>query len=87
MQEGDHYGFTWLDYGIIKYSTSSTQNYCEDSALFDVGEAVDLTANRHGNRDYSLRMTYIRCDEAGVQQERETSEPGQESDSGCGEWT
>ena len=61
VKAGDHYGFTWLDHGVIKYAHSDTQNYCENEDVFDEGEVAELFGNRHGNRDYSLRMMYTSC--------------------------
>ena len=56
VQAGDRYGFSWLNYGVIDFDYVSTDNYCESSVIQDVGSTVNLLENRHGKRDYSIRM-------------------------------
>ena len=65
VKAGDHYGFTWLSRGVIKYAQSETQSYCENEAIFDVGDEANLVAGRSGNRDYSLRVAFTECEEDG----------------------
>ena len=61
VKKGDRYGFTWLNYGVIDFDYVGTNNYCENSQQFNVGNAVSLVDNRHGKRDYSIRMIFNEC--------------------------
>ena len=61
VKKGDRYGFTWLDLGVIDFDGSSTNNYCENNQKFDVGQQANLVSNRHGNRDYSIKMMFSAC--------------------------
>ena len=61
MIPGDHYGFTWFQYGVIQYDLSDAQNYCEDKTIFSVNNTAELYDNRYGNREYSLRFAFGEC--------------------------
>ena len=61
VQAGDRYGFSWLNYGVIDFDYVSNDNYCESSVKQDVGSTVNLLENRHGKRDYSIRMLLSTC--------------------------
>ena len=61
VQQGDHYGFSWYNKGVIKYAASETQNFCEFSSVYRVDDVVDLMGNRHGDRDYSLLVHFTAC--------------------------
>ena len=63
VRAGDSYGFTWLDYGVIDFDYVGPDNYCEDPQIFDVGQQANLVGNRHGKRDYSIRMLFKECEE------------------------
>jgi hypothetical protein len=54
----DRLGFMFTDHGVIGYTNTdpSTQNYCEDSLAFTVGDAATLVAGRYGNRQYDVRF-------------------------------
>ena len=56
VKEGDRYGFTWLDLGVIDFDYTSGDNYCENAAQFNVGAQVNLVPRRHGKRFYSISM-------------------------------
>ena len=56
VKKGDRYGFTWLDLGVIDFDYVARDNYCENNKMFNVGQQANLVANRHGKRDYSIRM-------------------------------
>ena len=34
----------------------ANNNYCEKNALFEEGDQVDLIADRHSNREYSIEF-------------------------------
>ena len=61
VKEGDRYGFTWLDLGVIDFDVSSRDNYCENNQMFNVGQQANLVANRYGKRDYSIRVMFSAC--------------------------
>ena len=64
VQAGDSYGFTWLDFGVIDFDFTQQGHYCENPAAFNVGNTASLTANRYGNRDYSIMMQVTpKCEE------------------------
>jgi len=65
VQPGDHFGFTWLNYGVVKFTYTTPGHYCEEGIKPDEGSNVVLQLNRHGNRDYSIRLSYnVGCSEA-----------------------
>ena len=55
VEEGDHYGFSWLDFGTVTFAYTA-DHYCENMQLFNVGDTANLVSGRYGNRDYSLRL-------------------------------
>ena len=57
VQVGDHFGFTWLNHGVVKFCDTTPGQYCEDSVKLEEGSNVVLQPNRNGNRDYSIRVT------------------------------
>ena len=61
VQAGDRYGFTWLNYGVIDFDRALTDNFCEGPVKQDVGSTVNLVENRHGRREYSIRMLLSTC--------------------------
>ena len=62
MKAGDRYGFTWLNYGVIDFDYVSTNNFCENPVKSNVGNTVSLVDNRHGKRDYSIRVQFSECE-------------------------
>ena len=60
-KKGDRYGFTWLDLGVIDFDVVTTPRYCENAEMFNVGQTATLFDNRHGNRDYSIRLQFTDC--------------------------
>ena len=60
VKVGDHFGFTWVEGGVIKFSSGSfLGNYCEaDGTRFAINRTDILKLNRYGNREYSIRMYY-----------------------------
>ena len=61
VKRGDSFGFTWLATGVIDFDVVNQANYCENHAKFDVGNQVNLVANRHGKRAYSIMMYLSTC--------------------------
>ena len=55
---GDHFGFTWLNLGVVKYDPATTYQYCEDNIKPNEGSNVVLKSSGYGNREYSIRLTY-----------------------------
>ena len=69
VKAGDHYGFTWLNYGVIDFDNGVPQNFCENPNIFNVGQQANLVVNRYGGRHYSLRLMYSECEEERPQAE------------------
>ena len=45
VQAGDHFGFTWLDLGVISYDRVATDNFCElHVSLLDVCQAASCVS-------------------------------------------
>jgi hypothetical protein len=62
VRKGDHFGFTWLHYGVIKYSNATTSNYCEKEAKYEVGDIANLdTGTVMSHREYAIDISYIPC--------------------------
>ena len=40
VEAGDHFGFTWLNYGVVDYDEVATDNFCERS----------VSENRHSGK-------------------------------------
>jgi hypothetical protein len=60
VEVGDHYGFTWFDHGVVSYDSVKDRGaYCEDKIKPNVGDKVKLHHQRHTNRDYAIRMSYV----------------------------
>ena len=57
MKAGDHYGFTWLDYGVIDYSDTGTEHFCGAAATYIKGDRM-ITAKTF-ERVYSLQLTFV----------------------------
>lgn len=57
VQAGDHFGFTWLNFGVVKFTVATPGEYCEDPITPAEGSNVALKLNRYGNRDYSIRLS------------------------------
>ena len=58
VQAGDHFGFTWLNYGVVMYDLAPHGRYCEDNFNPNVGDKMTLLDNNGGNKQYSIRLTY-----------------------------
>jgi len=60
FKAGDTVGLTWTNYGNIPFDyTSGTYNYCDQPTQFTtIGGTASLTANRYGNRIYSMQAIY-----------------------------
>ena len=62
VKAGDRYGFTWLNYGVIDFDYVSNNNFCENPVKSNPGDTVSLVDNRHGKRDYSIRVQFSKCE-------------------------
>ena len=58
VEAGDHFGFTWLHYGVIVYSKITDKNYCEAMINPQVGNDYTFE-NRVGDREYSIKLKVI----------------------------
>ena len=61
VRRGDHFGFTWLRYGVISFDYHRGHyRYAENPVKFNVGNRRGMHPRRYGNRIYSIRLGYRR---------------------------
>ena len=60
VEAGDHFGFRWMSGSVVAFDHVRAHSYCEQThtTFGAAGTKSTLVANRHGSRQYSIKLHY-----------------------------
>ena len=58
VMKGDHYGFTWIHGGVVKFDFVRTKSYCTYQVIPQLGSTLTATSNPASNRIYSIQVNF-----------------------------